>query len=160
MPERRDRSTALRFCVGDVRRRVLCFVSLAAGLMSSSPAVAVDAADTQLEIEIRRSPDAAAEHYVLRCSPPGGTVRNPTAACQRIADAVATGTTVRESGPAKPSRDGAIINLCSQIYGGPEVARIRGRWLGGPIDARLTRENGCTMSSFDATMELLGVPSP
>lgn len=120
--------------------------------------IAEDAADTQLEIEIRRSPGLSAEHYALTCNPPSGTVRDPAAACQRIADLVAK--------TPQPSRGQSFLAglandatvLCTQVYGGPEVALIRGRFLGAPVDARLTRENGCTMSSFDATIKLLGIP--
>ena len=48
--------------------------------------------------------------------------------------------------------------MCPQIYGGPEIAFVLGRFAGAPVNARLSRENGCTMSSYDAAMKLLGVP--
>ena len=120
--------------------------------------MAQNTADTRLEIEIRRSSSLPAEHYVLTCNPPSGTVQDPAGACQRLADVVAK--TVQSRGAtsflASPGNESA--GLCTQVYGGPEVALIQGRFLGAPVNARLTRENGCTMSSFDATMRLLSIP--
>jgi hypothetical protein len=127
-------------------------------LIGRSTVPAQDAADTQLEIEIQRGPGLPVEHHVLRCDPPSGTVSNPAAACTRIADNVAKATQPSGGGsfPTGPGSQGPIV--CTQVYGGPEVAFVRGRFLGAPVDARLTRENGCTMSSYDATMKLLGIP--
>ena len=122
------------------------------------PTTAQDAADTHLAIEVRRALGLPAEHYVLTCDPPSGTVRDPAGTCRRIADLAARQTRWFWGGSSltRPGTDSTA--LCTQVYGGPEVASIRGRFLGAPVDARLTREDGCTMSSFDATMELLGIP--
>ena len=85
-----------------------------------------DAADTQLEIEIRRGPGLPVEHYALGCNPPSGTVGDAAAACNRIADLVAKAT--QPSGgasfPAGPGNQGTIV--CTQVYGaktslGPEA---------------------------------------
>ena len=119
---------------------------------------AQDAADTHLEIEIRRGPGLPVELHALGCNPPSGTVGDPAAACNRIADHVAKATqpSGRVSFPPGSENQGAVV--CTQVYGGPEVAFVRGRFRGAPVDARLTRENGCTMSSYDATMDMLGIP--
>lgn len=137
---------------------LLCLVALAAVLIGRFTVRAQDAADTHLEIEIRRGTGLPVEHYALGCNPPSGTVGDPAAACTRIADLVARATQPSGGGsfPAGPGNQGTIV--CTQVYGGPEVAFIRGRFLGAPVDARLTRENGCTMSSYDATMRMLGIP--
>src|SRR5262249_16779234 len=138
---------------------VLSAVMLTAAVSGSSLQVsAQDVADTRLDIEVRRSPSLPVEHYILTCDPRDGTVRDPESACQRIADLVAkaTGSPTHGMFLGGAANDGTTV--CAQVYGGPEVAVIRGRFLGAPIDARLTRGNGCTMSTFDATMRLLGVP--
>ena len=143
-----------RFC----RQGTLWLVLLAATLIARPTVHAQDAADTDLEIEIQRGPGLPVERHVLRCTPPSGTVRDPVVACNRIADPAAR-TTHPPGGGSFPidSGSGSTI-VCTQVYGGPEVAFVRGRFLGAPVDARLTRENGCTMSSYDATMKLLGIP--
>ena len=137
---------------------LLCLVVLGTAVIGRSTGRAQNAADTQLEIEIQRRPGLPVEHYVLGCDPPSGTVGDPAAACNRIADlgAQATRPSGETSFPPGPGSPGTIV--CTQVYGGPEVAVVRGRFLGAPVDARLTRENGCTMSSYDAAMKLLGIP--
>ncbi len=48
--------------------------------------------------------------------------------------------------------------FCTLIYGGPEVARIRGLIGGMPVDGVLGRRDGCETPGFDRNMELLGIP--
>jgi hypothetical protein len=56
------------------------------------------------------------------------------AACNRIADQVAR-TPGGGSFPMDSGSQGIVV--CTQVYGGPEVAYVRGRFLGAPVDARL-----------------------
>jgi len=44
---------------------------------------------------------------------------------------------------------------CTQIYGGPDTLEITGTLEGEPVDAVLTRENGCEIARFDAWAPLL-----
>jgi hypothetical protein len=37
---------------------------------------------------------------------------------------------------------------CTEIYGGPAVARVRGTIGGRPVDARLDRSNGCEIARW------------
>jgi hypothetical protein len=136
----------------------LCLILFGRALAGQSATHAQDAADTQLEIEIQRGPGLPVERYLLGCNPPSGTVSDPAAACNRIADQVARPTKTPMGGlfPTDPGGQGIVV--CPQIYGGPEIAFVRGRFVGAPVDARLTRQNGCTMSTYDAAMKLLGIP--
>jgi hypothetical protein len=140
------------------RLALLCLVFFGPAMIGRSDARAQGAADTQLEIEIQRGAGLPVERYLLACNPPSGTVRDPAAACDRIADRAATTgqPSIGGSFPAGPTGQGVV--MCPQIYGGPEIAFVRGRFAGAPVNARLSRENGCTMSSYDAAMKLLGVP--
>jgi hypothetical protein len=140
---------------------------LAIGVGHPALAQVPDPAEVSLEIEIRREPGAPIVTYGLVCNPPGGTVLDPHAACQRIAALLTSSSseprqriTVHPDGSISGSGTGqaARDTVCAAIYGGPEVARIRGWWLGGPVDATLTRVDGCAISGYDATMTLLGVP--
>ncbi|MGA9762584.1 MAG: hypothetical protein WBQ14_09185 [Gaiellaceae bacterium] len=38
---------------------------------------------------------------------------------------------------------------CTQIYGGPQVAHVRGRLAGRPIDADFSRNDGCQIARWD-----------
>ncbi len=137
------------------RRGLLGLAIGSAILIGGTAAGAPEGAETALEIEIQRGPGLPAERYVLTCDPPGGTVPDPTGACQRLAEAAAQPPEGRvlPPGPA-PQRP----MVCAQIYGGPDVARLRGRVRGTPVHVRLTRRDACAISQFDATMRLLGLP--
>jgi hypothetical protein len=48
--------------------------------------------------------------------------------------------------------------MCTEQYGGPEVATVAGMLDGKPVDVSFSRENGCAISRFDAASVLwLGV---
>ena len=51
----------------------------------------------------------------------------------------------------QPGRDRA----CTQIYGGPETARITGTIDGVRVDRRFSRTNGCEIEDFNRAGELL-----
>lgn len=44
--------------------------------------------------------------------------------------------------------------VCTQEYGGPEVATVKGTLDGEDVDASFSRQNGCEISRFDAVMKL------
>jgi hypothetical protein len=46
---------------------------------------------------------------------------------------------------------------CTQIYGGPETARIRGTIEGREVDRRLSRTNGCEIADWDRVAQLLPI---
>jgi hypothetical protein len=49
--------------------------------------------------------------------------------------------------------------LCTQIYGGPAVAMIRGLIGGVSVGGGpMARRDGCEISAYDRNMELLGIP--
>jgi hypothetical protein len=45
--------------------------------------------------------------------------------------------------------------VCTQIYGGPETARVTGTIDGKPVDRRFTRTNGCEIADFQRAAALL-----
>src|SRR6185436_9804496 len=140
------------------RLALLCLVLFGPAIIGRSDGRAQGAADTQLEIEVQRGAGLPVERYLLACNPPSGTVRDPAAACDRIADRAATTSQLSIGGsfPAGPIGQGVV--MCPQLSGRPEIAFLRGRFAGAPVHARLSRENACTMSSYDAAMKSLGVP--
>jgi hypothetical protein len=44
---------------------------------------------------------------------------------------------------------------CTQIYGGPETATIKGTLNGEPVDATLNRTNGCEIKRWETASPLL-----
>jgi len=45
--------------------------------------------------------------------------------------------------------------VCTQIYGGPETARVSGTIDGEKVDRRFERTNGCAIADFNRAGELL-----
>jgi hypothetical protein len=50
-----------------------------------------------------------------------------------------------------PDRD----RMCTQIYGGPETARVTGTIDGRKVDRRFSRTNGCEIADFQRAAALL-----
>ncbi len=76
--------------------------------------------------------------WTLRCDPPRGTHPRPGLACKKL-----------EAGGWKlvaPVSPGAI---CTEIYGGPQVAGVVGMLEGRKVWARFTRTNGCQISRWN-----------
>jgi hypothetical protein len=76
--------------------------------------------------------------WTLRCDPAGGTLVRPGAACRRIA-----------AGGAKlftPLPDNIV---CTQIYGGPQTARVVGTVAGERISTAFSLTNGCEIGRWN-----------
>lgn len=45
--------------------------------------------------------------------------------------------------------------ICTEQYGGPQTARVTGRWAGEPVDLELSRSNGCSISQWEGLVPLV-----
>jgi hypothetical protein len=75
--------------------------------------------------------------WTLRCSPPRGSVPQPARACRRLA-----------LGGAKLFAPIAKNVACTQIYGGPQKARVVGTVGGMRVWATFARANGCEIERW------------
>ena len=86
----------------------------------------------------------ASRVWTLRCDPVGGTLPRRVAACTRLPrlgdDTFA---------PTPPA------TVCTQIYGGPQEALVRGSFRGRRVWTRFTRRNGCAISRWNRVAFLL-----
>ena len=98
------------------------------GATEAEPAAAVSITVTR---------DGRTREATLECDPNGGTHPSPDEACRALAANV---------GALDPV-PGDVA--CTQIFGGPERARIEGTVSGRRVDARLSRSNGCEISRWD-----------
>lgn len=84
--------------------------------------------------------------YTITCSGAAATVEpqvdgvDPVAACQRLEDREVVQRLV-EGPPAD--------RICTEQYGGPQVATITGTIDGEAVDAEVSRVNGCEISTWD-----------
>jgi hypothetical protein len=83
--------------------------------------------------------------WTLRCGPAGGSLPRPAIACRRL-NALRT--------PFAPVPGNVA---CTAIYGGPQVARVRGSFRGRRVDARFNRSNGCEIDRWDRVRFLFPV---
>jgi hypothetical protein len=52
------------------------------------------------------------------------------------------------------------MRACTELYGGPETAHLTGTLDGEPVDATVTRSDGCGVADYDALFAALGVQPP
>jgi Subtilisin inhibitor-like len=86
---------------------------------------------------------SGSRQWTLRCDPAGGTHPDARKACGRLSADV-----------LRPLPPGTI---CTQIYGGPQTARVRGRYRGRRVDVRFGRANGCEIDRWNRLGFLLAV---
>jgi len=94
------------------------------------------AGQTLLEIDVSLGGDSLTKHWTLRC-PAGGTLPRPARACRRL-EAL--------DRPFAPVPKNAA---CTLIYGGPQVAEVRGTFKGRRVKARFTRTDGCEIARWN-----------
>ncbi len=84
----------------------------------------------------------------LDCDPPAGDLPDPAAACA----ALAADADALEPVPADTA--------CTMLYGGPEEARITGTLDGAPVEARLSRVDGCNIDRWQRLLPVLPAYEP
>jgi hypothetical protein len=89
----------------------------------------------------------ASETWTLRCDPSGGTHPAPEAACRALA--------ANTDALAPVPRDAA----CTEVYGGPQVARVTGVYRGRGVRSTFERTNGCEIERWDRLASLFGLDS-
>jgi len=86
-----------------------------------------------------------AQTAVLECEPAGGNHPHPQEACAAL---------FAEEDALQPV-PGDVA--CTQIYGGPEEARIAGVVRGNAVDSTFSRNNGCEIDRWDRLAPVLDV---
>jgi Subtilisin inhibitor-like len=120
-------------------RAVLVAVVGALALIATASPLAGATAETSLRITYwdDSARPSASVTWTLRCNPARGTLARPAVACTRLA---AGG--VKLFAPLR--KDVA----CTEIYGGPQKARVVGTLAGRQIWATFTRTDGCQIARW------------
>ena len=87
--------------------------------------------------------DGPSDRWTVRCGPAGGSLPARIAACRKLNSL---------SAPFAPLRKDLV---CTEIYGGPAVARVTGRFRGQRIWAEFRRRNGCEIGRWERLRPLL-----
>jgi hypothetical protein len=85
-------------------------------------------------------------------SGPDGPARRHSVVCKRLGE----GRPACRSLSRAQLRPVAPNVACTEIYGGPATARVRGTLAGEPVDARFSRTNGCEIARWERNAALLG----
>jgi hypothetical protein len=126
-------------------RAVLALLAVCVGLVACATATGGPSSGTSLRIAywedgmeamppMRARPDVV---WTLRCEPAGGSLARPARACAQLA---AGGRAL--FAPLSPKL------ACTQIYGGPQRARVTGMLDGRPVWATFSRSNGCEIARW------------
>ena len=105
-------------------------------------------ADDDLRLEIDLGDGTPVRSWTLTCVGfVEGSHPEAQAACDHLAGL---------ERPFAPIPEDAV---CTQQYGGPETARVQGRWGGEPVDLEVTRRDGCRLAQWDSLVPLLPEPA-
>ena len=123
-----------------MRIAVLAFAALVAtgcmGRTANDEGEGDTASETALEISVTPGGEAPTKIWTLRC-PDGGTLPDAAEACEQLS---------KMDDPFAPvPKDTA----CTQVYGGPQEADVRGTFRGRPVQAHFDRGNGCEIERWD-----------
>ena len=92
---------------------------------------------TALTISVTAKPGAKPQEWTLKCDPPGGSLPKAKQAC-------ATLSKVKTPFAATPKNQ-----MCTQIMGGPEQAKISGTWQGTKVTSTFSKKNGCEIKRWN-----------
>jgi hypothetical protein len=122
--------------------RVLLVVAVAAAcVMGVHASTAADTGrGTTLRITYWETSSSAVRDatWTLRCNPPRGTLPRRAVACRKLAKG---GPKLFAPVPPK--------TVCTEIYGGPQKALVRGFVAGKRVRTTFTRVNGCEIARWN-----------
>lgn len=103
-----------------------------------------------LAISIKLSPESAPVEYFLECTPDGigetTTVPHPEAACEAV----------KRLGAAFFNAQPDPNRMCTQQYGGPQTATVKGTVDGHRVYASFSATDGCEIARWNALEAILG----
>ena len=115
----------------------------------SDPAAGgISQADDDLQIEVDLGDGSAPVTWTLTCV---GVVEGSHPRAQAACDHLA--------GLERPFAPLPEDVVCSQQYGGPETARVIGRWGGEPVELELSRVDGCRIAQWDSLVPVVPAPA-
>jgi len=127
------------------RALVLCAVALMATALAAcgkdadkDPGDGSSPDATSLTITLVADDGVDPESFELKCDPPGGNHPQPAEACKALE---AAGAKVFEPVPKG--------QMCTDLYGGPQTATVKGTYKGKAVDAEFERTNGCEIDRWE-----------
>jgi hypothetical protein len=122
----------------------VALVSSCAASSSTGPSGPFMDLRVEFRADSRRDPQVA----TLRCGSDATATGFLAGRAEAVCESVAPQTTVLTQ-PADPTRP------CTQIYGGPEIARVIGTVERQRVDREFTRADGCGIADWDKVKMLI-----
>ena len=121
--------------------RIAALIALLAvvgcGTGASAPAAGSSgASDLKISYWPKGLESGAPHKWTLKCAPAAGTLAQPGVACRKLL------------GMQKPFAPIPADAMCTDVYGGPQVAVISGTFRGNRLWAKLQNRNGCEIARF------------
>jgi hypothetical protein len=110
------------------------------------------AAQTDLAVSVKAAAKSPAKTWKLTCDPVGGNHPDAKNACAALAKAK-----TQTKNPFTPTSSN---QMCTQIYGGSQIATIKGTLQGKQVDATFTRKNGCELKRWSDLGPVFGKIPP
>jgi hypothetical protein len=127
------------------RAAVACLLALAAAGCGGGDDDSQDAGAAAVNLTVTLRPEG-----------PDGEAQTRRIECERIGPEASTAVCKGLAGVTPKQLEPVPANVaCTQIYGGPGVARVKGTLLGEPVDARFELSNGCEIERWDRNRVLL-----
>jgi aminoglycoside phosphotransferase (APT) family kinase protein len=105
-----------------------------------------------IDLIVRLRADPAAEEYVFRLQSDDGV----PSASSNLPDPQAALAAVEKFGEQVFFPQPGPPRLCTQQYGGPQMAVVTGTFHGRPVDCGFSRTDGCEISRWNTMAALLG----
>ena len=116
---------------------IALLVVVGCGTGASAPAAGSSGAtDLKISYWPKGPESSAAQKWSLRCAPAAGTLPQPGSACRKLL------AMQKPFAPIPPDL------MCTDVYGGPQVAVITGTLRGNRLWAKLQNRNGCEIARF------------
>ena len=120
-------------------------LAVAAAICASAASPSTPGSGTRLQIVVwPQGKGRPAKSWALECGPTGGSLPTAPRACRVLAS-------LRR--PFRPVPPDAV---CTEVYGGPALAVVRGSFKGKPIRASFNRVDGCQIARWDRLRWLFG----
>lgn len=105
-----------------------------------------------IDLTIRLKEDPAGAEYVFRLKASDGVLSSDTT----VPDPQSALAVVEQFGRKVFFPQPGPPQLCTQQYGGPQVAVVTGTFYGRQVESVFTRTDGCEISRWDTMAPLLG----
>jgi hypothetical protein len=127
------------------RAAVACLLALAAAGCGGGDDDSQDSGAPAVDLTVTLRPDG-----------PEGPAQTRTIECDQVGPEAASAVCKGLAGVKPEQFEPVPANVaCTEIYGGPAVARVHGTLNGKPVDARFELSDGCEIERWDRNRVLL-----